>query len=226
MGLPRSISEGILKYFDMIESMAKSFKRAINSLNDMDLNNAYKHLDECIKLDTKADAFRRELMAKIASEVKDEDLKEDLSKLLRMLDRMSEWIKEASRHLDIIPYLEIPVEIREKIERLSYLDKRAAEELSEAAKALLEGDRKEMGRRVEEVERIEEEADEVNHVAKKTLVSLGYKITNPAVIVMLRDFIEALETATDYAEDVADIIKILSLRSITVEPLSNHEVGE
>ncbi len=226
MGLPRSVSEGILKYFDMIESMAKSFKRAINSLNDMDLNNAYKHLDECIKLDTKADAFRRELMAKIAAEVKDEDLKEGLSKLLRMLDRMSEWIKEASRHLDIIPYLEIPVEIREKIERLSYLDKRAAEELSEAAKALLEGDRKEMGRRVEEVERIEEEADEVNHVAKKTLVSLGYKITNPAVIVMLRDFIEALETATDYAEDVADIIKILSLRNITVEPLSNHEVGE
>jgi len=226
LGLPRSVSEGILKYFDMIESMAKSFKRAINSLNDMDLNNAYKHLDECIKLDTKADAFRRELMAKIAAEVKDEDLKEGLSKLLRMLDRMSEWIKEASRHLDIIPYLEIPVEIREKIERLSYLDKRAAEELSEAAKALLEGDRKEMGRRVEEVERIEEEADEVNHVAKKTLVSLGYKITNPAVIVMLRDFIEALETATDYAEDVADIIKILSLRNITVEPLSNHEVGE
>ena len=226
MGLPRSVSEGLLEYFDMIESMAKSFKRAINSLNDMDLNNAYKHLDKCIKLDTKADAFRRELMAKIAAEIKDDDLKEDLSKLLRMLDRMSEWIKEASRYLDIIPYLEVPVEIREKIERLSYLDKRAAEELSEAAKALLEGDKKEMNRRVEEVEKIEEEADEINHVAKKTLVSLGYTMTNPALVVMLRDFIEALETATDYAEDVADIIKILSLRNMSAEPLSDHDVGE
>lgn len=226
MGLPRSVSEGLLEYFDMIESMATSFKRAINSLNDMDLNNAYKHLDKCIKLDTKADAFRRELMAKIAAEIKDEDLKEDLSKLLRMLDRMSEWIKEASRYLDIIPYLEVPVEIREKIEKLSYLDKRAAEELSEAAKALLEGDKKEMNRRVEEVERIEEEADEINHIAKKTLVSFGYTMTNPALVVMLRDFIEALETATDYAEDVADIIKILSLRNMRTEPLSNHEVGE
>ncbi len=226
MGLPRSVSEGLLEYFDMIESMAKSFKRAINSLNDMDLNNAYKHLDKCIKLDTQADAFRRELMAKIAAEIKDDDLKEDLSKLLRMLDRMSEWIKEASRYLDIIPYLEIPVEIREKIEKLSYLDKRAAEELSEAAKALLEGDKKEMNRRVEEVEKIEEEADELNHIAKKTLVSIGYTMTNPALVVMLRDFIEALETATDYAEDVADIIKILSLRKISMEPLSNHEIGE
>ncbi len=215
MRLPESINEGLLKYFDMIESMAKSFMRAIDSLNNMDLNNAYKHLHSCIKSDTEADALRRDLMAKIASEVRDEDIKEDLSKLLRMLDRMSEWIKEASRYLDIIPYFEIPVEIREKIEKLSYLDMRAAEELSEAVKALIEGDKKELIKRVEEVERIEEEADEVNHSIRKILVALGTTITNPALIVMLRDFVEALETATDYAEDVGDIFKLLSIRNFS-----------
>ena len=226
MGLPRAIGNGLLEYFEMIESMAASFKRAINSLNGMDLNNAYKHLDKCIKLDTKADAFRRELMAKIVEEIRSDDLKEDLSKLLRMLDRMSEWIKEASRYLDIVPYFEIPVEVREKIEKLSYLSKRAAEELSEALKALLEGDKEEMVRRVEEVESIEEEADELNHTAKKALVSIGYTITNPALVVMLRDFIEALETATDYAEDVADLIRLLALHDMRVEPLSSSEIGE
>ncbi len=225
MGIPRNVGEGLLKYFDMIESMATSFKRAINSLNDMDLSNAYKHLDKAIKLDTEADKYRRDLMAEIVSSVRSDDLKEDLSKLLRMLDRMSEWIKEASRYLDIVPYLEVPVEIREKIEKLSYLDKRAAEELSEAIKALLEGDEEEMKRRVEEVERIEEEADELNHVAKKTLVSIGYTLTNPAIVVMLRDFIEALETATDYAEDVADIIKLLAIHDVRMEPIT-AEMGE
>ncbi len=226
MGLPREVCDGIREYFEMIESMAASFKRAINSLNGMNLNNAYKHLDKCIKLDTKADAFRRELMAKIVEEVRNNDLKEDLSKLLRMLDRMSEWIKEASRYLDIIPYFEIPVEIKEDIEKLSYLSKRAAEELSEALKALLSGDKEEMLRRVEGVESIEEEADEINHAAKKSLVSIGYTITNPALVVMLRDFIEALETATDYAEDVADLIRLLALHDMSVEPLSSSEVGE
>ena len=156
--------------------------------------------------------MRRKILLEIERKVDDAFLKDYLAKLLRMLDRVSEWIKEASRYLDIIPYLEIPIELREKIEELSRLDLEAIESIFNAAKALIKGDRNAVLKYTLEAEEIEEKADEILHIARKNLVVIGGSIENPALIVMLRDFIEALENVTDYAEDVADILRLIALK--------------
>ena len=212
MSIPPTISDKLLEYFSRIEKMASSFMNAINSLNNLDLGNAYKSLANSIKMDTEADALRREILESLGSEVLDVSLREDISRLLRMLDKASEWIKEASRYLDIFPYLEIPQEIKNDIETLSRLDVKAVKTLHEAIQNLARGETESVLKLCEEVEKIEEEADEAMHVARKNLIASGPKLGNIALIIMLRDFIEALENATDYAEDVADILRILALK--------------
>ena len=79
-------------------------------------------------------------------------------------------------------------------------------------KALLEGD---LGRAIsyaDKAEKIEEEGDNVIVHGRKLLVGLGNRIRNPALLIMLRDFMESLESITDYAEDAADYIRTLALR--------------
>ncbi len=209
MSIPNDVATRILQYFEKIEKMVNSFMSAIDSLNNLDLGNAYKNLATSIKLDTEADELRREILTLIGSRIDDEVLREDFSKLLRMMDRLTEWIKEASRYLDILPYLEIPQELKNDIEKLARLDVKACKLLRNAAQALLEEKFDEVIRLATEVERIEEEADEANHAARRDIVKHGIKIPNPAIVVMLRDFIEALENATDYAEDVSDVLKLI-----------------
>ncbi len=206
------INEYVLNYIEKIRDIIKFFTNAIDKLNDLDLENAIKLLSDSIKTDTEADQLRRKILLEIERKVDDAFLKDYLAKLLRMLDRVSEWIKEASRYLDIIPYLEIPIELREKIEELSRLDLEAIESIFNAAKALIKGDRNAVLKYTLEAEEIEEKADEILHIARKNLVVIGGSIENPALIVMLRDFIEALENVTDYAEDVADILRLIALK--------------
>jgi len=206
------INEYILNYIEKIRDIIIFFTNAIDKLNDLDLENAIKLLSDSIKTDTEADQLRRKILLEIERKVDDAFLKDYLAKLLRMLDRVSEWIKEASRYLDIIPYLEIPIELREKIEELSRLDLEAIESIFNAAKALIKGDRNAVLKYTLEAEEIEEKADEILHIARKNLVVIGGSIENPALIVMLRDFIEALENVTDYAEDVADILRLIALK--------------
>ena len=45
---------------------------------------------------------QRQILLEVERRVDDAFLKNYLAKLLRMLDRVSEWIKEASRYLNII----------------------------------------------------------------------------------------------------------------------------
>jgi len=200
----------VLQYFEKIDRMVNSFVNAIDSLNKLDLNNAYKNLADSIRLDTEADELRREAFALISRYVDDTTLRENISKLLRMMDRLTEWIKEAARYLDILPYLEIPQEIKNEINELARLDSEACKRIKSAAQALFRNRIDDAIALALEVEKIEERADEVNHAARRSIVRYGDKIANPAILIMLRDFIEALENATDYAEDVADIIRLIA----------------
>ena len=155
---------------------------------------------------------QRQILLEVERRVDDAFLKNYLAKLLRMLDRVSEWIKKVSRYLDIIPYLEIPIELRKSIEELSKLDLKTIESIFNATRALIEGDRDAVFKYALEVEKIEEKADDILHIARKNLVVIESSIRNPALIVMLSGFIEALENVTDYAEDVADILRLIAMK--------------
>ena len=178
----------------------------------MDLENAVKLLSASIRTDTEADQLRRQILLEVERRVDDVFLKNYLAKLLRMLDRVSEWIKKVSRYLDIIPYLEIPIELRKSIEELSKLDLKTIESIFNATRALIEEDRDAVFKYALEVEKIEEKADDILHIARKNLVVIESSIRNPALIVMLSGFIEALENVTDYAEDVADILRLIAMK--------------
>lgn len=110
---------------------------------------------------------QRQILLEVERRVDDAFLKNYLAKLLRMLDRVSEWIKEASRYLDIIPYLEIPIELRKSIEELSKLDLKAIESIFNATRALIEEDRDAVFKYALEAEKIEEKADDILHIARK-----------------------------------------------------------
>ncbi len=214
MSVPEEITTILLGYIEKVRDIVKYLSQGIILLNQIRVGEALKVFSKAIKTDTDADNMRRKLFDRLTELNVEPRIREDIMHLAKRFDVLSEWSKESARHLSIIPYLEIPAELRDRIEEMVKLALRSAECLVEATKALIKGDLAKAREYANKVERIEEEADEVNVAARKLLVGLGRKIDNPAVLIMIKDFIEALENITDTAEDAADVIRVLAIRGL------------
>lgn len=209
MELPPRIAELLARYLGEVVGMAQCFRKALEALERFDLGNAYRSLSRAIEADTRADAIRRVLYEEVLRSVEEPDLRNRLSRYLRMVDRTSEMLKEASRYLELIPYLEIPAEIRRGIRELASLCLEAVRAIHAISLRLAEGALEEVQELAKHVECVEEEADAVNDRVRRMLMVYGPRFSNPAIPVVLRDFVEALEGVTDYAEDVADTAVLL-----------------
>ena len=128
-----------------------------------------------------------------------------------MLDRVAEWAKESIRYLDLIPYLEIPSPIKETIHDMIKTAVKGIEKIIEALELMRKGEYSSIIELCKEVEAVEEKVDELLHNARKSMVVYSNKIQNQAIVMFLKDFIESIETMTDYEEDTADIIKALTI---------------
>ncbi len=210
--IPRDFSKLLSEYVVLVNKIVKGLRNSIKLLNEMRVGEALEQISECIKNDTRADNIRRKILYEISSYIEDDDIRESIVRLIRRFDLVAEWSKEASRYLSIIPYLEIPADIRDKIRKLSEYAVEAVDTLVDAVESLLDGDVEVAREHACRVEELEEKADEVNVAARKLLLNYGNSIRNPAFIVMLKDFIESLESIVDYAEDAADYVRALAIR--------------
>ncbi|RLG77206.1 MAG: hypothetical protein DRO12_02845 [Thermoprotei archaeon] len=222
MSISEPISSKLVEYLEKVKLMSSSLTQALDAIENFDLHNAYRQLSKAIEADTRADRIRRDLSSLIITHGVGAGLKNRLMHYLRMIDRVAEKIKEAARYLEILPYFEIPIELRKHIKNLSMLCANSIELLLQITVNLVRGESGEVRRLAVKIEAIEEAADEVNEQSRRLLIVYGSKIPNPAIPAMLRDFIESLEEVTDYAEDVADLAMVMltffsgSERAITV----------
>ncbi len=210
--VPKDFAKLLNEYVTLVDKIVKGLRNSIKLLNEMRVGEALEQISECIKNDTKADNIRRKILYEISNYVEDVDIRESIVRLIRRFDLVAEWSKEASRYLSIIPYLEIPADVREKIKKLSEYAVESVDTLVDAVESLLEGDVEVAREHACRVEELEERADEVNVAARKLLLNYGSGIKNPAFIIMLKDFIESLENVVDYAEDAADYVRALAIR--------------
>ena len=83
------------------------------------------------------------------------------------------------------------------------------EELEKAV-SLLQKKSDDVLRHCVEINRLENEADQVSRVA---IARLFDHETNPITLIKIKELLEFLETATDKAEDVADVLETVVLKN-------------
>ncbi len=208
----RDLIGDVLLYVEKIVVMVEKVRNAVSLLNDAHIDEAQRELAMAVELDTEADNQRRKLAERRLERVGDVDTWRNFLDLLRLLDRVSEWSKEAARYLNVVSFSKTPEVLRSRIEELAQLGLEGIRSIAKALRYIADGRVDEAVAECRHVEELEELADDVTYRARKELVAFGERIENPATVVLLRDFIEALENVTDYEEDVSDIIRILSMK--------------
>jgi hypothetical protein len=131
--------------------------------------------------------------------------REDIHLLASSLDDVLDFIFSASDRL-------LTYKIKEpspSAKVLASIILRQAEELAKAV-ALLDKDARLLEHCVE-VNRLENEADKVSREAIGRLFDGDY---DPITLIKLKELLEALEQASDKAEDVADVLETVVLKSV------------
>lgn len=205
----RKIKPLLFSYLKKIQDTASSFEDAVSLLNEMRTGEARVKLADAMKYEKDADKIRREIIDYMEKEHVEPEFKEDFFHLIKRVDLIADWIKEAARELTVMPYLEIPAPIREKLEELMDKVEELVKKVVKAITSFVEGKYSEAWRLIDEIEALEEEADEINVSIRGMLLEYSNQIKPYPLAILIQEFNTELEEAADACEDAGDYIRAL-----------------
>lgn len=207
----QQILNDVCRYSYMVNNIVKCIANSLLYLDSFRAGDARVELAKALNIDTGADEYRRRIIEDRLTVIEDSIVRGYIHNILRMLDRVAEWAKESVRYLDLMPYMEIPSPIRDHIHEMVKVSVWGIEKVVEALELIKKGEYNSAVEICKEIEVLEEKVDELLHSARKNLIAFSSKIQSPIIILFLKDFIESIETMTDYEEDVADIVRALAI---------------
>ncbi len=207
--LPRELVELFEEYIEKVVETSRTFHDGVKLLNEIRVGEARTRFAETTRLESEADNLRRRLIEMLEATRIDPGFKEDFFHLIKRIDSIADWFKEAARDLMIIPYLEVPQALREGLEEMIRLTVKAAEAIARAVKHALKGEHSEAVKLIKEVEVLEEEVDEVNLKNRERLLEYSDQIKPYTLAILLHDFNQDLEEAADACENAGDYLRAI-----------------
>jgi predicted phosphate transport protein (TIGR00153 family) len=194
-------------YFDLFEKQAAVIKEAAWQLVALteDFTNVKEKRHEIEKLEHKGDQITHDIYKQLNTSFITPLDPEEISSLASTLDEVLDYIDGATEKMY---YYNIGVTDAHMIE-LAKLIHMSTSEIEGAVKGIRSiKDPRYIEERCIEVNRLENLADDVLAHAVTDL----FKTTDAITIIKLKDIYEHLETATDYCEDVANVLSDIAIR--------------
>jgi predicted phosphate transport protein (TIGR00153 family) len=194
-------------FFDMFERQAGVVKEAAWQLVALteDFTNVKEKRHEIEKLEHKGDQITHDIYDQLNRTFITPLDPEEISRLASALDEVLDYIDGATEKMY---YYNIETTDAHMIE-LAKLIHMSTSEIESAVKSIRSiKDPKYIEERCIEVNRLENLADDVLAHAVTDL----FKTTDAINIIKLKDIYEHLETATDYCEDVANVLSDIAIR--------------
>jgi predicted phosphate transport protein (TIGR00153 family) len=137
--------------------------------------------------------------------------RDDLMELVRAVDSIADWSKEAGRILNVIHLDKAPQEMRDAALNMAKADADCVSVLDECLK-VISTDPKDAINLANKVELLEEDIDELYSQARQHLANLEFNGWTMGSLILLNEFLDALETVADWCENTADIVRAVSVR--------------
>ena len=162
-------------------------------------------------MEMKADKLRRDMVIELTKREVFPNEREDLMELVRAVDWVADWAREAGRILIIIPFERAPEEMKAAARDMCKANNNCVAMLARCIQALSK-DPSEALELADEVEIFEEDIDELYSVARRHLATLEFKGFTTGTLILLNEFLDALETVADWCENTADIVRAVAVR--------------
>ncbi len=193
-------------FFEMFAAMADNLIAAARALVDLfaDYQNVEAKIVKIRSIEHQGDEMTHSIMRKLNQTFITPFDREDIHTLASSLDDVVDFINAACARILMYRITDPPAEAGQ----LARLILAQCEELEKAVTHLQKSD--DVLKHCVEINRLENEADQVSRVA---IARLFDHETNPITLIKIKELLEFLETATDKAEDVADVLETVVLKN-------------
>ena len=194
------------KFFDLFADMAKTLTIGARQLHDLfqDYRDVSAGVQKIKGTEHKGDDIAHAVFIKLNSSFITPFDREDIHTLASSLDDVLDYINAAADRLITYKITKPPAAAVE----LATIILRQAEELAKAVALIEKGDA--LIEYCVEVNRLENEADGISRAAIGHLFETE---TDPIRLIKHKELLEVLEMATDKAEDVANVLETVVLKS-------------
>lgn len=195
------------KFFDMFAEMAANIEQGAGVLRDLMVN--YQNVEESVQrikaIEHKGDDLTHAVFIKLNQTFITPFDREDIHRLASSLDDVLDYVNSAADRLMMYKINVVP----HAAGVLAGIIVRQAGELGKAV-ALLENNHKALLDHCVEVNRLENEADTVS---RNAIAKIFEDEKDPINLIKTKELIEVLEIATDKAEDAANVLETVVLKS-------------
>lgn len=202
----------------MVEEHLKLTQNAVRELFNM-VNAASEGIEErkaalykeVSDMEMRADSLRRDMVEELTKREVYPTEREDLMELVRAVDWVADWSREAGRILSIIPFERAPDDMKKAAQDMCKANNDCVTSLANCLKALPENPSKALDL-ANEVEMMEEDIDELYSIARRCLAALNFEGFTTGSLILLNMFLDAVETVADWCENTADIVRAIAVR--------------
>jgi predicted phosphate transport protein (TIGR00153 family) len=163
------------------------------------------------QMEMRADELRRQMVDELTRSEMFPEERDDLMELVRAVDWIADWSKEAGRILVLIPFEKAPDEMKVASQNLCRANVDCVTVLGRCIKVLLKKPAEAINL-ANEVEVLEEEIDELYSHARAHLAQLEFEGFSTGALILLSQFLDAVETIADWCENTADIVRAVAVR--------------
>jgi predicted phosphate transport protein (TIGR00153 family) len=221
------MSERILRWFgdrrtetviDMTHRHLELTTEAVKQLHEMvrtasDDQEKKAFYEAISQNEMKADQIRREMVTELSKRELYPTERDDLMELVRAVDWIADWAREAARILVIIPFYKLTPEFKGTIEDMCKENYSIVRVLAKCIHALSTNPKKAM-EYADQVELLEADLDDLFGSARNHFVELGDIGMTRGALILVNELMQAIETVSDWCENTADIARAIAIRVI------------
>lgn len=196
------------KFYDLFEKSTANLVVAAGKLVDLfdDYNDLEIKVNRLKDLEHEGDTITHEIMHNLHRTFVTPFDREDIAKLANSLDDVMDFMEAAARSC-LLYRIDKPIDRARELAQIILL---CTHKLNEVMPLLHHRDQfDKVLEQCIEINRLENEADDVNHAA---LAELFDNTKDLSQIIKWREILEHMESATDRAEDVANVLEAVVLK--------------
>lgn len=208
----REALQSVVNHLSLIREVSKSSLEFFKCFKENDLEGVRKFFSEVFNYEREADNVKRKILEELSKGFIHPIDRDEIIRLVLAVDDIAAYIKAASRRATLVDPKLVDYEVKFYAIIMAEKVLQAIELLKEAVIALHSEPSRAL-RIANDVERIEEEVDEIRLKAlDKVLRSCDQSEISTCIV--SKEIIDSLENSADRCEDSADVIRVIAVLRI------------
>ncbi len=199
----------IQKHLALTSSIVEDLEKAVSALVKNDAEEMSACIERVVKNEREADALRRKVMDEVSKDDLPPTAREDIMHLVKRVDMVADWSREATRILSVLPVEGLPKTVKEEALKMAMGVKECAFLLRECVNKMMTKPEEAL-HAADAVERMEERVDDLHEKARRLLGE--EELPKAGLAVLVGQLFEALEMVADSCEDTCDHVRVIMVR--------------